>query len=199
MKERASGEIPTMILQHLGNGSCLTIDELDAALPLNRRQISDGAAMLIKRDYLDRVETGCYCLTASGREAAARGERITSGPIRPHTGKCRRPSSNTFRQRAWNGMRMSVTFTIGDLALVAAMADKDPESNLVNYLGALRRVGYVAVLPTRQRGTHITSNGFKRFRLLQDTGPIAPVWRSGKRAIWDYNLSKLIGEVSCAK
>ncbi|MRN48686.1 hypothetical protein GJU94_02380 [Brucella sp. 10RB9214] len=199
MKERASGEIPTMILRHLGDGTCQTIDQLDAALPLNRRQISDGAAMLIKRDYLDRIEAGCYCLTPSGLAAAHRGERITSGPLHPHTGKCRRPHRDTFRQRAWNAMRMSVTFTIGDLAIVAAKDDKDPESNLVNYLGALRRVGYVTELPVRQSGTHLTSNGFKRFRLLKDTGPVAPVWRAKKRAIWDYNLDGLVGEVSCAR
>lgn len=194
MKERASGEIPTMILHHLGDGTCQTIDQLDAALPLNRRQISDGAAMLIKRDYLDRIEAGCYCLTPSGLAAAQRGERVTSGPIGALTGKSRRPPRDTFRQRAWNAMRISVTFTIGDLAIVAAKGDKNPESNLVNFLGALRRAGYVAELPVRQRGTHLTSNGFKRFRLMRDTGPIAPVWNNRLRALWDHNLGRFTAD-----
>lgn len=197
MTERATGEIPTMILRHLGDGSCQTIDELDAALPLNRRQISNGAAMLIKRDYLDRVEAGCYRLTSSGQEAAAKGEKITSGPIRTDTCIARTPQRNSLRQRAWTAMRMSGTFTIGDIVIVAARGDLDPESNVQRYLQMLRAGGYVAEMPVRQRGTHLTSNGFKRFRLIKDTGPIAPVWKSKLRSLWDHNLRQFAGGEPC--
>lgn len=195
----ALGDVSTILLQHLSDGTCQTIDQLDAVLPLNRRQISNAAAILIKRDYMDRIEAGCYCLTASGLAAAERGERVTSGPLGALTGKSRRPRRNSFRQRAWNAMRMSVTFTIGELIIAAASDDKDPESNLINYLLFLRRVGYVAELPVRQNGTRMTSNGFKRFRLLKDTGPVAPALRMKKRAIWDFNLGALVEEASCAR
>lgn len=195
----ALGDVSTILLQHLSDGTCQTIDQLDAALPLSRRQISNAATILIKRDYMDRIEAGCYCLTASGLAAAERGERVTSGPIGALTGKSRRPRRNSFRQRAWNAMRMSVTFTIGELVIAAASGDKDPESNLINYLLFLRRVGYVAEMPVRQNGTRLTSNGFKRFRLLKDTGPIAPALRMKKRAIWDFNLGALVEEVPCAR
>ena len=195
----ASGDVSTILLQHLSDGTCQTIDQLDAVLPLNRRQISNAAAILIKRDYMDRIEAGCYCLTASGLAAAERGERVTSGPLGALTRKSRRPRRNSFRQRAWNAMRMSVTFTIGELIIAAASDDKDPESNLINYLLFLRRVGYVAELPVRQTGTRMTSNGFKRFRLLKDTGPVAPALRMKKRAIWDFNLGALVEEVPCAR
>ena len=199
MMKSALGDVSTILLQHLSDGTCQTIDQLDAVLPLNRRQISNAAAILIKRDYMDRIEAGCYCLTASGLAAAERGERVTSGPIGALTGKSRRPRRNSFRQRAWNAMRMSVTFTIGELIIAAASDDKDPESNLINYLLFLRRVGYVAELPVRQNGTRMTSNGFKRFRLLKDTGPVAPALRMKKRAIWDFNLAALVEEVPCAR
>ena len=195
----AVGDVSTILLQHLSDGTCQTIDQLDAVLPLNRRQISNAAAILIKRDYMDRIEAGCYCLTASGLAAAERGERVTSGPIGALIGDSRRPRRNSFRQRAWNAMRMSVTFTIGELIIAAASGEKDPESNLINYLLFLRRAGYVAELPVRQNGTRLTSNGFKRFRLLKDTGPVAPALRVKKRAIWDFNLSALVEEVPCAR
>ena len=198
MKDFLPGEIPTMILNHLGDGSCQTIDQLHEVLTLNRRQISDGARQLVMRELLDRVETGCYRLTQAGIEAIARGDRITSGPVGPLKTPARRPRRDTLRQRAWNAMRMSVTFTIGDLAIAAARDDLNPESNIQRYLQFLRNSGYVVELPTRQRGTHLTSNGFKRFRLLKDTGPIAPMWKTHKQALWDYNLGKLIGGASCS-
>lgn len=199
MEDRTPGANPTILLHHLSDGSCKTIDQLETLLLLNRRQISDCAAMLIKRDYLQRIEIGCYCLTPLGLSAAMRGERVTSGPLRALTGKFRRPPRNTFRQRAWNAMRISRTFTISDLTIVAVNGEKDPENNLARYLGVLRRVGYVLELPSRQSGTRLTSNGFKRFRLTKDTGPIAPVWRSKKRGVWDFNVGSLVEELPCVK
>ncbi len=117
------GEIPTTLLCTLGDGSCRTIDQLDALLPLTRRQISDGAARLVMRGLLERIEAGCYRLTAAGRQAAARGDTISSGPFRPDSAKARKPWRNTLRQRAWNAMRMSSTFTIGYIAMAAARSD----------------------------------------------------------------------------
>lgn len=195
----APGEISTLLLQHLRDGSCKTLDELDAALPLTRRQISHGAATLIRRDYLDRVELGCYCLTPAGVAASERGELITSGPIGgPLTCKARRRFRITLRQRAWNVMRMSVTFTIGELALTAARDDKHPEINLRDYLRFLTRTGYVVALPiVRPNGERRNNRSGRRFRLLKDTGPIAPEWQKSKSALWDHNLGELIAEVSC--
>ncbi len=75
----------------LADGACRTIDDLNDMLDLTRRQISDGAARLVLRDYAERVEIGCYQLTVAGLEAARQGEVITSGPWRPDTVKVRKP------------------------------------------------------------------------------------------------------------
>lgn len=91
------GEASTIILQHLTDGTCQTIDQLAHALPLSHRQISNGAAALINRGYLDRIEAGCYSLTSEGVAAAQRNEKITSGPIGPLTCKSRRRFRTTFR------------------------------------------------------------------------------------------------------
>ncbi|MFK4060287.1 hypothetical protein [Brucella anthropi] len=198
--QRAPGEVSTMLLQHLRNGTCQTIDQLEAELPLTRRQISNGAAALIGRDYMDRVEAGCYCLTVSGLAAAERGEAITSGPKGgPLTCKSRRRLRSTFRQRAWTAMRMSGAFSVSDLVIAAAKDDKDPENNLLDYLWALRLVGYVASLPSARNGIRKNSKSAKRFRLLKDTGPVAPEWRKQKRAVWDFNLGALVEEVPCVR
>lgn len=191
------GEIPNTILHCLADGACRTIDELDSLLELNRRQISDGAAKLVLRDYLERVETGCYQLTAAGIAAVRAGEKISSGPWRPDTVRARKPLRDTFRRRLWNAMRVGGTFTIPDLVMAAARAgDKMPENNAASYVRHLVRAGYVEVQRSRQRGTKLTSNGFKRYRLVRNTGPLAPAWSSKRKALHDYNTRE---DVSCGK
>ncbi|PYE87530.1 hypothetical protein [Phyllobacterium leguminum] len=199
MERYAPGEIPTMVLQCLSDGSCRTVDEIGAVLPLSRRQIWGGASILIKRDYLDRTERGCYRLTQAGLNAAANGEKIAGGPIGPDTCIARKPLQNTLRQRAWNAIRISPSFTVGDIVMAAARDERYPDIAVRQYIRLLRRAGYVAELPTRQRGTHRNGGSSKRFRLVKDTGPISPAWRTHKGALWDYNLRQFAEEVSCDK
>lgn len=185
------GIIPTTVLHNLADGACRTIDQLDEQLEFNRRQISDGAAKLVYRGFLERVEAGCYQLTKAGLEAAADGKKIKSGPWKPLTGKSRKPRANTFRQRAWNAMRMSVEFTFSDIVIAADRNDKGPKNNLQAYMRQLVRAKYVAELPTRVGGTSLTSNGFKRFMLLTNSGPVAPTVRRVKtspdaeKSLWE--------------
>lgn len=187
------GFLPTTILNSLKDGACQTIDDLVVGLELTRRQVSDGAAKLIFRGLLERVETGCYQLTPAGLEAARSGEVIKSGPWRPDTVSVRKPLPDTFRQRLWTAMRMSRTFTIGDVAMIAARPDDEsPENNAAWYVRRLRWAGYVAELPVRQKGTRLTSTGFKRYRLLKDTGSVAPVYRPKIRALYDHNTQEAL-------
>ncbi|MET3611771.1 hypothetical protein ABID16_000076 [Rhizobium aquaticum] len=187
------GYLPTTIMTSLKDGACQTIDELVVGLELTRRQVSDGAAKLIFRGLLERVETGCYQLTAAGLDAARAGEVIKPGPWRPDTVTIRKPLPDTFRQRLWTAMRMSNTFTIGEVAMIAAReGDQNPENNAAWYLRHLRSAGYVAELPVRQQGTRLTSNGFKRYRLLMDTGSNAPVYRPKNRTLFDFNTGEAV-------
>jgi hypothetical protein len=149
---------------------------------------------LIFRGLVERVETGCYQLTLAGSAAKARGDVITSGPWKPDTAKHRKPVQDTFRQRLWNAIRMSRSFTIGDLVIAAGRGEKDPENNATWYIRHLRAAGYIAELPVRQKGTRLTSNGFKRWRLLRDTGDKAPVYRPKAKLVHDYNTGE---DVAC--
>lgn len=186
----APGTLPNTVLHSLTNGTCRTMDDLVSDLGLSRRQVSDGAAKLVLRGYLERVEAGCYRLTAAGLAAAAAGEVIKSGPYRKHTDKAREALPDTFRQRLWTAIRMSGAFTIGDVVMAATRGDKDAESNAGRYLRYLIRAGYVAELPVRQPGTRMTSNGFKRYRLIKNTGQIAPIYRGLTGEIYDYNTGE---------
>ncbi len=191
-----AGTLPTTILHHLSDGACQTIDALNEQLGLDRRQISDGAARLVLRGYLERVEAGCYQLTAAGRAAAERGEIVKSGPWRADTAKVRKPVRNTFRQRVWSAMRMGGTFTLADIVMAAATAEDDnPEDNASRFIRRLKASGYIAELPVRQAGTRLTSGGFKRYRLVRDSGPIAPQYRPKSGVIHDFNIGE---DVSCA-
>lgn len=192
---RHPGKAPTALLHILSDGSCRTIQDLEIVLDLTRRQVSDAASKLLRRDYLMRMGTGCYQLTEAGIVAATAGEVITSGPRGPRDTP--RILRNTLRERAWRSMRIRRRFTIPDLVADAATdADKRPDDNLQRYLRALSVAGYVRALPRRAEGTALTSNGFKRWMLVNDTGPLAPVILSKKPAIRDRNTGE---DVPCSQ
>lgn len=195
MTPKKPGTAPTMLLQALKAGSCLTVDQLIEELDLTRRQVSNAATLLLRRNYLERMGAGCYQLTPAGRVAAESGEVITSGPKGP-TGKVPQ-HRDTFRERAWRAMRVRHRFTIGEIVADAGRGkEKSDRQNAMRYVRYLRAAGYLGELPRRQRGTATGSNGFKQFVLIRNTGPRAPVFRAGKATMHDFNLGE---DVPCAQ
>lgn len=189
------GKAPTAILRALGSGSCLTIDRLAADLNLTRDQVSAAASCLFRRDYLMRMSIGCYQLTDAGMAAVAAGEEISCGIRGPR--KKVRHDRNTLRERAWRAMRIRRRFTIADLVSDAATSDDgNPAKNIGAYLSSLAQAGYVRVLPNRIPGTTAGSNGFKRYMLARDTGPLAPVRMAKSCAMHDFNTGE---DVPCCK
>lgn len=183
------GKAPTALLQTLSSGVCLTIAQLADDLDLTRRQVSDAASILLRRSYLERMAVGCYQLTDAGRAAATAGEAITSGPKGPRDRVS--PVRNSLRERAWRAMRIRRVFTIHDLITDAATeADRNPSDNLARYLRALTSARYLAEAPRRSPGTALTSNGYKRWRLLRDSGPRAPAVLSKVAAVHDFNTGE---------
>lgn len=169
----------------------VTIDELAHALPvISRKDISDAAGRLLRRDYLERLETGVYRLTLTGRQSLAAGAALTSGP---HRGRRKHPAyADTLQQRAWNGMRLLQRFTIGDINQLAARSGYETsEAALQKFVNRLTHCGYVTELPLRRKGTAVSSNGFKQFRLVRDTGAAAPRWLDASRAFKDWNTREI--------
>jgi hypothetical protein len=178
-----------------GESARLTLDALDASLSIGRKQIATAAGKLILRGYVDRAEAGVYSLTLTGREALKDGVSLKSGP---HRGKRKHPIyRDTLTQRAWAAMRLQNRFTIGALATLAATErDKKPEESLQRFVHRLKDAGYVVELATRVRGVAETSNGFKQFKLVRDTGEQAPRWLDKQKAFKDWNTREVF---KCAR
>lgn len=193
MERSVAGSNSTRLLQALAHGQSRDIDELVRALGLSRRQVSDAAAILVRRDLVERLIPGCYRLTDTGRAAAAGNARITSGPTGPTGAIPRR--RDTFRERAWRSMRVRRAFTVDDIVSDAGRGEADIRNNAQSYLRQLRLAGYVGERPNRQPGTAPSSPGFKRFMLVRDTGPQAPAYRSALNALHDFNTGE---DVPCA-
>lgn len=175
----------TMLLYALAECE-MTLDVLGIELDLTHRQVSRAAEGLIRKGLAERVEKGCYRLTAEGQVVVGDGGTITSGPNQSPT-KPVSPHQETLRQRAWNAMRIQQKFTIPDLILVAAHGEEEnAHNNLSKYCSNLSKVGILRLLRGRVEGSAPSSNGFKRYQLLQDLGEIAPVLRRGG-AVYDHN------------
>lgn len=178
--------IQRAVLDLLEPGQCLTMDELARRADITRRQISNGAACLITRGLVERVEVGCYQLTAKGQAARQSGEPLTSGPNGAHTAP-RRPIKVTFRARLWKAMRATRSFTADELISLAIRDERDPLSSTHRYLSAMEKAGYILPTPRRKPGTALASNGYKHYILVRDTGPFAPVLSPKNNAIFDPN------------
>ncbi len=189
------GKAPTALLQKLADGACLTIGQLAEDLDLTNRQVSDAATNLLRRNYLERMVIGCYQLTPEGRAAAAAGEVIRSGP-RGASDKVQE-YRDTFRQRAWTSMRLQRLFTVPDIILDAARPEeRNPADNLHRYLRILAATGYLKASAHRVEAPAPTSNGHRRYLLVRDTGPRAPVALSKVAGIHDFNTGE---DVLCSQ
>ena len=177
------------VLNALGDGTCLTIDQLAAALPdLDRRQIVNALSRLINRALVERVERGCYRVTGAGRMAIERGDRLTSGPRGPMPRV--QPRRDSLTTRLWRAMRLQAKFTTPDLVALAARDESHAHHAAARYLRHLAVAGYVLRHRTRTPGHAPTSNGFIRWSLVRDTGDLAPIVR--RDGLYDPNTQELI-------
>lgn len=172
----------------LAAGSCLTTSEMVEATGMTRNTVADACVRLVRRGWVDRLERGCFVLSPEGRRAHAGGEKISSAPGHALTQSARRPRRRTFRDRVWKAIRIAKKFDLGrieELAGVQAPAVR-------RYVRGLTQAGYLTEL-RRQPGEALTSNGFKRWLLVEDPGPETPVLKTDGR-IWDPNKREFRGD-----
>ncbi|MCB1826645.1 MAG: hypothetical protein KDJ54_19505 [Candidatus Competibacteraceae bacterium] len=89
------------------------------------------------------------------------------------------------RQRAWNGMRIFKRFSTVDLESSAEIST----ANLQKYVGALRRAGYVRLERPKRNGRAL---GHAIYRLVQCSGPRAPIVRNDGSGIYDPNHDRFV-------
>ena len=169
------------IARLLEQGPCLTLDEMVGRSVHPRRAVAEACACLVRRGWVDRLEQGGFTLSPDGRRALASGETITSGPIGPLTARARRPKRRTIRDKMWSAIRIARKFDLGRLEEIAGAS----RANAQRFVLALARAGYLVEL-RRAPGEAPSSNGFKRWALIDDPGPATPTIKADGR-VWDPN------------
>lgn len=176
------------LLRLFSPGVSMTVDRLDEYSELSRHEVVRTAGRLIERSYLDRLETGVFILTDEGENALANDVEIRSGPKHADLAIARPPRQSTLRASAWAAMRVMNSFSTEEI--VAVIKD-DPtnqdQDNITRYCRALNQAGILVLMPTRGRKNSTTSNGFKRYRILNDVGDIAPTHRVRSNDVFDHN------------
>lgn len=171
---------------------CVTVAEIAAATEVGRRQVARSCGLLLRRGLVARKRRGRYALTEAGRAALEAGAKLRSGPKGAHEGRPS-PRSGTFRERLWRALRLLEKATVPELVTLAAKGDeRDPVNSAQRFLRVLDRAGYVVPLKRRAPGTAPTSNGHKRWVLVKNTGPLAPVHRQSRKAVFDPNTGQTI-------
>lgn len=106
--------------------------------------------------------------------------------------KMPRTVTGGLRQRAWWVLRARSTVTLPQiLASIADGSEKTAASNLRRYFRALERAGIVERHAQREPGRGMGSNGHVRYRLVRNSGRLAPVHRVSENAVFDPNTGEV--------
>lgn len=180
------GALSTFYRSPCCDGVAVTVEQLEIAVPIGRKQIATAVGKLIRRGYAERFEIGVYALTLTGRQALKDGTIMTSGPYR---GQRKIPAyRDTLQQRAWAAMRLTPSFTIADIVLVAAKPeDASPDASLRRYFHRLKGAGYLVDMPRRTGG----QGGPKIWRLVRNTGDQSPRWIDRSQSFRDFNTREV--------
>jgi hypothetical protein len=155
------------------------------------RRITQGALSRLATRGLAQSLAGVYAVTPDGIAFAESGGEIKPGPRGPRGTP--RVVEDTMRAKAWRAIRIKGKFGLDDLArsvLDGSEPGKDPINNLSRYVSALAATGYLAEMARRTPGHAVTSPGKKRWLLVRDTGPKAPVRRENGD-VWDRNEGRI--------
>lgn len=172
----------------LAGGECLTTAELAARTGLDRTDVTDATGRMVLAGLVDRRERGCFILSPAGRDQLCRGEDITSGPRGPIGVVDRRPVRRTQQDKLWKAIRLVGKFTLDRICELA----EAKTASARRYVLRLVRAGYLVEIK-REAGTAPTSPGFKRWSLIIDPGPLAPMVKADGR-VWDPNARRFAGE-----
>lgn len=180
------------LLNALDRAECRTVEYLAELTGLSRKRVVAAAGRLIGRDFATRAEVGCFTLTEAGEKARTEGFVIKSGPKGRLTGLSRRPKRTTIRDRIWNALRIRGKASVQDLLELVGGEDGAPSvDSIQRYLRGLVRAGHLREMARRDPGTALTSNGYKRYQLLRDTGPAAPQLRDRTNTVFDPNTREV--------
>lgn len=172
-------------INHAKPRDCFTAKDVELATGMAAKQVENALGKLCRHQLVEKTQPGCLRITAAGRAAIDGGHKLRSGP---------RGRSEGLRARAWRAMRVRRKFSVADLVMLSAEGgERDPASNLLKYIRALTRAGILVELKHREAPASLTSNGGKRWWLMEtrDPGPIAPTVRWQRNQVFDPNSEVL--------
>lgn len=196
----ASAAHQNAVLAALEDGRCLDLDALVAATGLERRRAKRAACSLVLRGLAERAAVGCYRPTPDGLAQKASGRPVTSAPRTRYAKARYRPAS--LRVRFWRAMRVRQhePFTTADLVRLVARDGEDlgrMAANAREYVAWLVKSGHLALL--RARTPRDGKASWKRYRLIRNSGPEAPVVAGDRASLRDPNtgvVHALAGEAA---
>jgi len=173
--------------QYITAHAQFTVPELASAIGMDLEQCRTSVNQWRKQGYIKHI---------GGPGVPGRPKRFArvEGTGEPKVGKgnreglpLRNQRSKTGRQKMWNSMKISRSFTADDLTLTAGISRKSADEYIrklldAGYLSAVRRVD------TRKSNQEIKGLA-SSYRLIRDTGRMAPMVR--KEGCWDQNQKQL--------
>ncbi|MDL2266800.1 winged helix-turn-helix domain-containing protein [Desulfovibrio sp. OttesenSCG-928-G15] len=172
------------ILTELQSGPKLTRQIAVAVGASNIRRCLKG---LCDKGYVCRGE-GVYSISDKGRRALAGEIALPLGG--PCAERAVSRQNVTLRDKAWRTMQRREFVSLDDILTLHCDESnaKSASDSLASWLLALRRAGYTADSARKSPGdTKFT----RRFRLVKNTGPLAPAWNKAKRLLTDPNTGEI--------
>ncbi len=178
------------LLEMLCKGIKLRPKHAGELISRSAKEAQTALAALARRGLATSV-AGTYACTPYGLIFMEGGGEISCGPSGPN--RKTRVFEGTVRAKAWRAMRIKGKFGLDDLGravLDGSEAGCEPLDNIRKYVLALLKAGYLLEMKRRTPGSAPTSNGCKRWMLVRDTGPKAPIARQNGE-VWDQNESRV--------
>ncbi|MHB1333428.1 MAG: hypothetical protein ACYCY1_12595 [Sulfuriferula sp.] len=178
------------LLNVLAKGHNMTPSYAAELFDRSRNVAQNALAKLALRGFALSV-CGAYAATPQGVSFIESGAEIKSGPRGPHGTP--RIVNDSLRIKVWRAIRIKGKFGLDDLArsvLDGSETAQDPLNNISRYVSALTATGYLIEMKRRTPGIAPTSPGKKRWMLVRDTGPQAPI-RRGNGDVYDRNEKRL--------
>jgi hypothetical protein len=176
----------------MGPDGCVTAERMAELTGWQPGRVNNAVEVLKRNELLTTRSLGCYRLTEAGVEVVegrAR-PRLKSGPKGKHGAS--RAQDEALGARIWRALRILGKASLPDLMEIAdSKGSRSEADHARRYLRALADAGYLREL-RREPGTH------KRWLLVRDTGPQAPVPRSAWSELRDPNTGAVhvIGRVA---
>lgn len=169
--------------------ACLNADAIAETIGQSRYKVTRGLSGLVDRGLVERKERGCFVATELGLATFAEHGFVPFGaPVAKFQPPTRR--RGTMRQRAWNVMRIKSPFTLQGVQALAAQAEDQGAKSLPEWLLALEKAGYIRREPRREAAGRTGGHGLIRYRLIRNTGMLAPVHSAKYGCIRDPNTGE---------